>query len=144
MELCPNCHRKLISHASARCNWCGHTIEDQQYQQEASANRQAFFAQQALHDAQSLAWQLSMTGSGPFGDPIFGPPVPFRSAAAQQSAVARQAAIETAQLAAIRAMRQVQPSTLPAEPGSQATTPDTEDSQTKDSPPENRFGHLEL
>jgi hypothetical protein len=126
MEVCPNCHRRLISHASARCNWCGHLIEDTQYQEHAATNRQAFFAEAALHDAQSLARQLNSTG-GPFGDPIFGMPAEVRSAAAQ--------------LAAIRARREMQNLTPPpkTEPA-----PALEDLPDDDQPPANRFGHLEI
>lgn len=55
MNTCPYCKRALLSHASARCNWCGKVIEDADYQAKAEAEREASFAQQAQHDAQSLA-----------------------------------------------------------------------------------------
>jgi len=56
MNTCPQCNRKLISHISPRCNWCGHEIADPAYQAQAEVDRAAFFAQQALHEAQSLAF----------------------------------------------------------------------------------------
>lgn len=55
MNDCPQCGRKLLSKASARCNWCGKEIEDPAYQAQAETAREAFFAHQAAHDAQSLA-----------------------------------------------------------------------------------------
>jgi hypothetical protein len=55
IDVCPSCKRKLISHASARCNWCGYEIIDSKYQAQAEAERQALYAERAMHDAQSLA-----------------------------------------------------------------------------------------
>ena len=55
MSTCPFCHRRLLSQASSCCNWCGHEIPDANYQQRAEAKREAFFIEQALHDAVSLA-----------------------------------------------------------------------------------------
>ncbi|MBV9851614.1 MAG: hypothetical protein JO250_18245 [Armatimonadetes bacterium] len=55
MNECPHCHHKLLSQASPRCNWCGREIPDASYQQQAETKREAFFAEQALHDAASLA-----------------------------------------------------------------------------------------
>lgn len=55
MNDCPHCGRKLLSKASVRCNWCGTEIEDPAYQAQAENEREAFFAHQAEHDAQSIA-----------------------------------------------------------------------------------------
>lgn len=55
MNDCPHCGRKLLSKASVRCNWCGTEIEDPTYQAQAENRREAFFAHQVEHDAQSLA-----------------------------------------------------------------------------------------
>jgi hypothetical protein len=52
---CPKCRRRLLSHASAKCNWCGAEIVDADYQAQAQADREAYFVHQAQHDAQSLA-----------------------------------------------------------------------------------------
>lgn len=55
MNTCPYCKRALLSHSSARCNWCGKVIEDAAYQAKAEVEREASIARQAQHDAQSLA-----------------------------------------------------------------------------------------
>jgi hypothetical protein len=55
MDTCPTCNRKLISHSSAKCNWCGAVIPDGTYQAQAAASRNAYFAEEAAHDAASLA-----------------------------------------------------------------------------------------
>lgn len=38
---CPACSRKLLTQASALCNWCGAKIDDPIYQEHAAQNRQA-------------------------------------------------------------------------------------------------------
>ena len=65
MSACPFCHRRLLTQASACCNWCGREIPDANYQQQAEAKREAFFIEQALHDAASLARTESL-----YGDPL--------------------------------------------------------------------------
>jgi hypothetical protein len=55
MDFCPRCQRKLITHASPKCNWCGEEIEDAAYQQLAQTARDEFFNEQAQHDAISQA-----------------------------------------------------------------------------------------
>lgn len=55
MNHCPHCGRRFLSKSSACCNWCGKEIEDAAYQAQAQTEREAFFAHQATHDAQSLA-----------------------------------------------------------------------------------------
>ena len=55
MDTCAHCGRKLLSHISARCNLCGGEIDDPNYQAQAEAGRAAYFAEQALHDLQSLS-----------------------------------------------------------------------------------------
>lgn len=55
MDECPHCHRKLLSKASARCNWCGEMIEDAAYQQNAQTQREAFYNHEAERDAITLA-----------------------------------------------------------------------------------------
>ena len=100
MEVCPYCHRRLVSHASARCNWCGHVIDDPDYQAQAAANREAFIAEDILHNARMLAWQRNMPGMGPFGDPVFGNPSPNALVIDQDiaNAAARRAAVRAAQM----------------------------------------------
>lgn len=66
MSECPHCRRRLLSQASPTCNWCGREIEDTAYQQRAAVTRDAFFVEQALHDAASLA---AMEGFG-MGNPL--------------------------------------------------------------------------
>lgn len=36
---CPHCGRKLLTQASALCNWCGAKIEDDDYQRRAAEAR---------------------------------------------------------------------------------------------------------
>jgi hypothetical protein len=67
MENCPNCHRKLVSHASAKCNWCGATIDDPAYQSAASASRDAYFAEETAHDEASVANFVLMGNANPAG-----------------------------------------------------------------------------
>jgi hypothetical protein len=68
VEVCPKCQRKLISHASARCNWCGEEIADSAYQAEADFKREALHAQQAMHDAKARIWFRAETADNiPFG-----------------------------------------------------------------------------
>ena len=38
---CPACSRKLLTQASALCNWCGAKIDDPEYQAQAAQARQA-------------------------------------------------------------------------------------------------------
>jgi len=54
MNTCPNCSQRLLSHTSAKCNWCGAVIDDAAYQAEADEKREEFFEEQAVHDAASL------------------------------------------------------------------------------------------
>lgn len=54
MKNCPHCGRKLLSHISANCNWCGAEIEDPGYQAQAEVERAALEAEQARHDRQTL------------------------------------------------------------------------------------------
>ena len=54
MNVCPECGRKLLSHISASCNWCGVEIRDADYLARADVERAALQAEQAQHDWQSL------------------------------------------------------------------------------------------
>lgn len=107
MNQCPYCHRRLISHISPRCNWCGQEINDAEYQAKADADREVFFAQQALHEAQSLMRAetllvnngdpfLAMTGRGRMWStqPGFAPATGQVNGAAARVAAAQQAAYE--------------------------------------------------
>jgi len=38
-KFCPHCGRKLLTQASALCNWCGVKIDDPEYQQRAAQER---------------------------------------------------------------------------------------------------------
>jgi hypothetical protein len=55
MDTCPHCHRKLLAHSSPRCNWCGAVIDDPAYQQEATKESAAFFAEDRLKQAAEIA-----------------------------------------------------------------------------------------
>jgi hypothetical protein len=137
MELCPNCHRKLISHASSRCNWCGHVIDDAHYQAQAAANREALIAQQYLHDAQRAVWLNSTLGGSVIVDPILGIPQSLNTVPPPQLT------IDAAQHAHIRAERMgplpagPQPLEILAEP---APEPQGEPETVQG----DRFGHLEI
>ncbi len=54
MDTCQHCRRRLLSHISVRCNWCGAEIEDPAYLAQAEVERAASRAEQALHELQSL------------------------------------------------------------------------------------------
>ena len=73
MNICPFCHRRLLSQASPCCNWCGREIPDAGFQQQAGAMREAFFWEQAMHDAASLA-RVDSVYATPLSIPI--PPRP--------------------------------------------------------------------
>lgn len=73
MATCAHCGRKLLSHISARCNWCGGEIDDPAYQSQAEAGRAAFFAEQARHDLQTLS---IMRGNDPLAPAMTAPPQP--------------------------------------------------------------------
>src|SRR5690242_18263148 len=81
VNVCPHCQRKLLTHTSAKCNWCGEPIPDAAYQQAAEVERATYFAHQAQRDAPGLAnIEAISTGaydplSSPWLDPFLGPPV---------------------------------------------------------------------
>ena len=54
MDTCPHCHRRLLSHISIRCNWCGTEINDPAYLAQAEVERATSRAEDALHSLQSL------------------------------------------------------------------------------------------
>jgi hypothetical protein len=71
MDTCPNCNRKLLSHASVRCNWCGAEINDESYQQQAAQERALFRAHEAERDAIEAARSLNSTyNSVVLGSPL--------------------------------------------------------------------------
>ncbi len=72
---CSYCGRKLLSHASALCNWCGAAIDDAAYQAEAQRERAAFFQHQAQHDAQSLANVEGIAVAVPLASQLPAPPI---------------------------------------------------------------------
>lgn len=70
MNECPHCRRRLLSQASPTCNWCGREIEDTAYQQRAAVAREAFFVEQAVHDAASLAAIEGLSFGSPWQSPL--------------------------------------------------------------------------
>ena len=54
MDVCPHCRRRLLSHISTRCNWCGTEITDAAYLAQAEVERATSRAEDALHSLQSL------------------------------------------------------------------------------------------
>lgn len=77
MECCPKCGKRLLSHASSRCNWCGAVIEDPTYQAEAQRRHDDFVVQDearmALDQARTnmMRWQNwnSIVGFGGWVSP---------------------------------------------------------------------------
>ena len=51
MTVCPKCGRRLLSHCSARCNWCGEEITDPNYVAAAEVNRASFMMQDRMEAA---------------------------------------------------------------------------------------------
>ena len=39
IAVCPTCKRRLLTHTSALCNWCGAKIDNPEYQTKAAQNR---------------------------------------------------------------------------------------------------------
>jgi len=114
MDVCAHCGRKLLSHISARCNWCGGEIDDPEYQAQAEASRAAFLAELALHDLNAL----HIVGcNDPFAAGMIVP--------AERVYWQRRAEQETRQHTPL------------------APPPDAPESEPKDETRE-RFGHLEL
>lgn len=82
MDECPHCQRRLLSKASARCNWCGKVIEDASYQQAAQTEREAYYRHEAERDALALArtdsinvWEYGI-GSQVFRPSVWRKPIP--------------------------------------------------------------------
>lgn len=78
MNQCPECGKRLLSQASARCNWCGIAIDDADYQARAETEREAYFAHAAAHDAQSLAATEALLLPGADFDPLMLAPISSR------------------------------------------------------------------
>ena len=66
MDTCPHCHRRLLSHISIRCNWCGVEIGDPAYLAQAEVERAAARAEDALHSLQSRMILVNAPTSAPF------------------------------------------------------------------------------
>ena len=139
MDVCPHCRRRLLSHISTRCNWCGVEIEDPSYLAQAEVERATSRAEDALHSLQSLTISQSPYGyiqggyaSGNIGVPLISP----YDAAALVSRRAEYEAWEQArQAAVVHAQQQKESEETPAgEP--QSEEPHAE--------AQGRFGHLEL
>ncbi len=126
MTLCPQCGRHLLSQASARCNWCGATINDADYQANAQTEREAYFRHMAAHDAQSLASVEALLILGTPLDPYTNAPLlgPRRLSPAAEACASHAAA----------------PKGTPAQP------PTVEDKPIKNEAEEagERFRHLEI
>lgn len=52
--VCPCCGRKLLSHASSVCNWCGYRIDDPDFQENAKHERDLFFQHAEEHEQASV------------------------------------------------------------------------------------------
>ncbi len=135
MKNCPHCLRCLLSHASARCNWCGKAIEDGDYQATALAEREAFFTHQAQRDAQSLAdaYAINVNAYDPGGMAVN----PFRATSGLRYPVpgtaSRQPAYET---------RSAPKTAQEQTPASQADDP--HENCENEPETQDRFHHLEL
>nr|MDQ2688576.1 hypothetical protein [Armatimonadota bacterium] len=164
MNDCPHCGRKLLSKASVRCNWCGTEIEDPAYQAQAENEREAFFAHQAAHDAQSIANMRTdyANAYGSLGSniPLINGPLlgfdPRTSGARQRNRQAQED--QAVQLAVDKALADQQPKTPQTMPISRTATgfpqrpiaAQTEPPAIPETPEEtpevsgDRFRHLEL
>ena len=134
MDACPHCHRRLLSHISARCNWCGTEITDAAYLVQAEVEWATSRAEDALHSLQSLTisqttYRSTQIGyaAGNFSAPLMSP----YDTAALVSKRAEYEAWEQARRAAVfHAQQQRASEETPAEePAAEA---------------QDRFGHLEL
>ena len=134
MNTCPHCGRKLLSHISLRCNWCGVEIEDPTYRAQAEVERAAFRAEDALHSLQSLTI-LANTPQGSrldqvgalVGAPFLAPP---EDAATRAGRIYFEALERQRRETLLLAKQQKALGAAPAEePADEA---------------EDRFGHLEL
>lgn len=64
MNTCPHCGRKLLSHISAKCNWCGAEIEDAAYLAQAEVERAALETERAQHDRQAMGFSATIDSLG--------------------------------------------------------------------------------
>ncbi len=134
---CPHCRKRLLSSASANCNWCGQAVADAGFQAHAQAERDAYFAHQAERDRLSLARTDAI-------DPFFavapGFPPPSRRISqtdlvrveAKARAAAQQALAEEKREADERARTEAKQASEEAA------------KQAEDAKPGARFRHLEL
>ena len=139
MDVCPHCRRRLLSHISTRCNWCGVEIEDPSYLAQAEVERAASRAEDALHSLQSLTISPITESYSRFGQVgvLLGlPPLSRQDDAATLAQRAEYEVWEQArQAAVIRAQQQKASEEMPAE------DPQSEEPHTE---AQGRFGHLEL
>ncbi len=77
IAVCPTCKRRLLTHTSALCNWCGAKIDNPEYQTKAAQNRQqrdrqeraeleAVIQEEARH---GILGRLKRLGKQPKGSP---------------------------------------------------------------------------
>ena len=66
MNTCPHCGRKLLSHISAKCNWCGAEIEDAAYLAQAEVERAALETENARHNRQAAGFSAIVDSLGLF------------------------------------------------------------------------------
>jgi|SRR5579883_1752466 len=148
MDYCPNCKRKLLSHASVRCNWCGAEVADESYQQQAAQERALFRA----HEAERDAIEASRALNSSYTSVILGSPLgPVSSLMntwqgkkrweqarfqAQQKAMQEYAATQTGQNPPLAAPATSQQAEQPAAPG--------EDAPSSENEVRSMFRHLEL
>ncbi|BDI32690.1 hypothetical protein CCAX7_47410 [Capsulimonas corticalis] len=140
---CPACQRKLISHISPRCNWCGHEIQDSSYQEEAEIRRQAHAMEQAQHDAQSRQWfQNSIDAYAAGGLGMNVPIGPMRRPRMDMSQdVQQRMAAEAAIIAEAARMQQMrEEAAARAEEERKAR----EEAEAQKKTADGRFNHLEL
>lgn len=133
MNTCPNCSRKLLSHISIRCNWCGAEIKDPEYRAQAEVEHAALRAEDALHSLQLLTLCPPAEPYSRFDQicTVFG--LPALQSQTDQAALVKRAeyaAWEQARREALLHAQQLKASQEQVAEG---------DSETED-----RFGHLEL
>ncbi len=136
MTLCAQCGKRLLSQASARCNWCGAIIDNAVYQAQAQTERDAYFRHAAVRDAQSLAAMEALAILGTPMNPWTLAPVPGRR---RMPATPNQEALPPAPSGTSAHMPAIQAGSPPA--GSDATSEPVKNEAEEAG---ERFRHLEI
>ena len=141
MDTCPHCHRRLLSHISVRCNWCGTEITDPAYLAQAEVERATSRAEDALHSLQSLTVSPTTEQYSRFGQvrALLGLPTPSRQDAMFAQHAEYEACEQIRQAAVLHAQLYAQ-----QQRASQTGQGDETLAEEHQTEAHDRFGHLEL